>query len=166
MATRAKSQTRVQIEPVVIKPVVLVVKVKEMDHIVLRVKDIDTSIRFYNQILGLSTERLEEFKAGKVPFPSVRINGDTIIDLFKFESRPDGSIEPRNMDHYCVVVEPTDLSEVAAKLQALGVKMAPANPFRPEEKGGPFTPRWGAHGNGTSLYIYDPDENVLELRCY
>ena len=42
------------------------------------------------------------------------------------------------------MVEPTDLPEVAEKLRALGVKMAPANPLKPEELGGPFTPRWGA----------------------
>ncbi len=158
MATNVQSQSKVEIEPVV--------KVVEMDHIVLRVKDIDTSIRFYNQILGLPTERLEEFKAGKVGFPSVRINDDTIIDLFQFDSMTGSSLDPRNLDHFCIVVAPTDLAEVAAKLQTLGVKMAPANAFKPGELGGPFTPRWGAHGNGTSLYIYDPDETVVELRCY
>ena len=58
------------------------IKVTELDHIVLNVGDIDRSLKFYTDVLGLQAERLDEFKAGKVGFPSVRINGDTIIDLF------------------------------------------------------------------------------------
>jgi catechol 2,3-dioxygenase-like lactoylglutathione lyase family enzyme len=58
------------------------IKVTELDHIVLNVSDIERSLKFYTEVLGLQAERLDEFKAGKVGFPSVRINGDTIIDLF------------------------------------------------------------------------------------
>ena len=105
MATRVGEQTKIPIEPVV--------TVKEMDHIAMRVKDVDASLRFYHKILGLPTERLDEFRDGKVPFPSVRINGDTIIDFFNFDGMTGSSIEPRNLDHYCIVVEPTDLAEVA-----------------------------------------------------
>ena len=157
MATREQEQTQVEIEPVV--------KVTEMDHIAMRAKDVDASLRFYHQILGLPTERLAEYKDGKVPFPSVRINSDTIIDFFAFDGMTGSSIEPRNLDHYCIVVEPTDLEQVKQKLLDLGVKMAPTSPFKPEETGGPIG-RWGAHGNGTSLYVYDPDENIVELRYY
>ena len=92
---------------------------------------------------------------------------------FYSSSHPTGSHGWRNqfdlgdsdLDHYCIVVEPTDLADVASKLQELGVEMAPTSPFRPEDKGGPVD-RWGAHGIGTSLYVYDPDENVVELRYY
>ena len=157
MATREREQTLTQIEPVV--------KVTEMDHIAMRVKDVDAALHFYHQILGLPTERLDQFKAGKVPFPSVRINADTIIDFFAFDGMTGSSIDPRNLDHYCIVIEPTDLDQVREKLLELGVKMAPTSAFRPEETGGPVG-RWGAHGDGTSLYVYDPDENVVELRYY
>jgi catechol 2,3-dioxygenase-like lactoylglutathione lyase family enzyme len=58
------------------------IKITELDHIVLNVGDIHRSLKFYIEVLGLQPERLDEFKAGKVGFPSVRINGDTIIDLF------------------------------------------------------------------------------------
>ncbi|MCH7606476.1 MAG: hypothetical protein IH962_04910 [Chloroflexi bacterium] len=58
------------------------------------------------------------------------------------------------------------MSEVARKLRALGVKMAPANPFKPEEMGGPYTPPWGGFENGPSLNVHDPDENIVKLRCY
>ena len=54
-----------------------------------------------------------------------------------------------------MVVEPTDLAEVRAELEALGIAI----------REGPAK-RWGAHGDGTSLYIFDPDNNVVELRYY
>ena len=58
------------------------IKIIELDHIVLNVNDIERSLLFYTQILGLKGERIDEFKSGKVGFPSVRINEGTIIDLF------------------------------------------------------------------------------------
>jgi hypothetical protein len=54
-----------------------------------------------------------------------------------------------------MVIEPTDLHELKSQFQALGIDI----------QAGPGT-RWGAHGDGTSLYIYDPDDNVVELRHY
>ncbi len=157
MATQAQKQTLQTAGPVV--------TVTEMDHIVLRVRDVDASLAFYHQFLGLPTERLAEFKAGKVPFPSIRINADTIIDVFEFKDMPPPDQIHRNQDHFCIVIEPTDLSRVSQQFQALGVKLAPVSPFAAEELGGPVK-RWGAHGNGTSLYVYDPDGNIVELRYY
>ena len=57
-------------------------KISAMDHIVLNVPDIDRSMAFYTQVLGLESERWEEFRQGKVPFPSVRVSPETVIDLF------------------------------------------------------------------------------------
>ncbi len=56
-----------------------------LDHIVLNVKDDEKMIAFYSEVLMFASERLDEYRAGDVPFPSVRLNSDTIIDLF---SRP------------------------------------------------------------------------------
>jgi catechol 2,3-dioxygenase-like lactoylglutathione lyase family enzyme len=132
------------------------VKIREMDHIVLRVKDVHKSLRFYTEVLGLKPERVEEFQAGAVRFPSVRLNDDTIIDLFPSpDMAPIGRNAPRNQDHFCMVIEPTDLDELKGQFQAMGIEI----------QAGPG-PRWGAHGNGTSLYVYDPDDNVVELRYY
>ena len=58
------------------------IKIKQLDHIVLNVGDIDRALNFYTEVLGLRGERVDEFRAGKVGFPSVRINAETIIDLF------------------------------------------------------------------------------------
>jgi catechol 2,3-dioxygenase-like lactoylglutathione lyase family enzyme len=54
-------------------------RITALDHIVLNVRDIERALKFYTQVLGLPGERVEEFRAGKVGFPSVRINSDTII---------------------------------------------------------------------------------------
>ena len=147
MSTHPQKGTSVVTQPLV--------KIMEMDHIVLRVQDMDRSLLFYTEVLGLPSERVEEYKDGKVPFPSVRLNADTIIDLFASDQEPIGREGARNQDHYCMVVEPTDLEEVKGAFESMGIGI----------QGGPL-PRWGAHGMGTSLYIYDPDDNVIELRYY
>ena len=148
MSTHTAEQTAVKCQPLV--------KIREMDHIVLRVRDVDKSLHFYTEILGLTPERVEQFQAGAVRFPSVRLNDDTIIDLFPCpDTEPIDRNAPRNQDHFCMVIEPTDLNELKSQFQAMGIEI----------QAGPG-PRWGAHGNGTSLYVYDPDDNVVELRYY
>jgi catechol 2,3-dioxygenase-like lactoylglutathione lyase family enzyme len=147
MATRA--------EPAMPAPAQPLVKITEMDHIVLRVKDVETSLRFYTEILGLRSERVDQWRAGNVRFPSVRLNDDTIIDLFASDQDPIGRDGRRNLDHYCLVIEPTDMTELKSRFEALGVGI----------QAGPGQ-RWGSHGDGISLYIYDPDDNVVELRHY
>ena len=131
------------------------VKITEMDHIVLRNQDVETSLRFYTEVLGMKAERVEEWRAGKVGFPSARLNEDTIIDFFASDQPPFGKDDARNQDHFCMVIESTDMDELKAKFEAMGVEI----------QSGPGT-RWGSHGNGVSLYIYDPDNNVVELRHY
>jgi catechol 2,3-dioxygenase-like lactoylglutathione lyase family enzyme len=132
------------------------VKVVEMDHIVLRCKDVDASMRFYNEVLGMEILRLDEFRAGNIRFPSARLNADTIIDFFPAPDQPPiGKDGIKNQDHFCMVIEPQDMEALKERCLSLGI----------EVQQGPGT-RWGAHGNGTSLYIYDPDDNVVELRHY
>ncbi|MEH0830308.1 VOC family virulence protein, partial [Micromonospora sp. CPCC 205714] len=84
--------------------------------------------------------------AGEVPFPSVRVDAGTIIDLVKGE--PTGS----DVDHFCLVVEPVDWQRVVDS----GVFTVLTGPV----------PRFGARGTGTSIYVSDPDGNTIELRCY
>jgi catechol 2,3-dioxygenase-like lactoylglutathione lyase family enzyme len=147
MSTRTEKLTAVSTQPLV--------KITEMDHIVLRVKDVETSLRFYTELLGLKPERIEQWRAGEVRFPSARLNSDTIIDFFATDQQPIGKNGARNQDHFCMVIEPTDMEELKSRFEALGVEIQ-AGPGK----------RWGAHGDGISLYIYDPDDNVVELRHY
>ncbi len=147
MSTQAETQTSVTSQPLV--------KITEMDHIVLRVKDVEESLRFYTQVLGMPAERVEQWRAGEIRFPSARINADTIIDFFGTDQDPIGREGIKNQDHYCMVIEKTDMEALKAKFEAMGVGIQ-AGPGK----------RWGSHGDGISLYIYDPDDNVVELRHY
>jgi catechol 2,3-dioxygenase-like lactoylglutathione lyase family enzyme len=123
------------------------VRVIELDHLVLNVRDTRASVAWYRDKLGLAPLRFEEWERGEVFFASVRINDGTIIDLL--ETPPTG----KNVDHFCVVLES------GTDLQAL----KDGGEFDVVE--GPVT-RWGARGDATSLYVRDPDGNQVELRVY
>jgi catechol 2,3-dioxygenase-like lactoylglutathione lyase family enzyme len=122
------------------------VQVRGVDHVVLKVRDPEVSVRWYSGLLGLAPERLEEWRRGEVLFVSVRVDGSTIIDLFQGE--PDGV----NVDHVAFVVDDVDLQAVAD-----------SGAF--EVVGGPAE-LWGAQGQGSGLYVKDPDGHTVELRTY
>jgi catechol 2,3-dioxygenase-like lactoylglutathione lyase family enzyme len=122
------------------------IRVTELDHIVLRCVDVEHTLAWYTGVLGLAPVRVDDWRQGEAPFPSVRINDGTIIDLV-----PGESVDGR-LDHFCVVIEPTDLDALASS-------------GRFEVLDGPGT-RYGARGNGTSLYVRDPDGATVELRHY
>jgi catechol-2,3-dioxygenase len=129
-----------------------------MDHMVLNVEDDERMISFYSKILMLDCERLEEYRAGKVPFPSVRINSETIIDLFpKNMWQKSSTIEKgfNNLNHFCIALSKKKWEDLLRRLSAGNVEI--------EE--GPV-PRWGAHGTGTSIYFRDPEGNLIEARYY
>jgi catechol 2,3-dioxygenase-like lactoylglutathione lyase family enzyme len=115
------------------------------DHLVLVVEDVERSVAWYVDELGLKPERLEEWRDGKVFFPSVRISPTSIIDILR------GTRGEKNVDHLCLVVS-DDVHALAASGRFNVVD-------------GPDT-RWGAQGDATSIYVTDPDGNVVELRRY
>jgi catechol 2,3-dioxygenase-like lactoylglutathione lyase family enzyme len=121
-------------------------RVHELDHIVLNVSDIARAVAWYSDMLGLAPERLDEWRRGDVPFPSVRINDRCVIDLLATERSGE------NMNHLCVVVDRGDVDAIASD-------------SRFDLVGGPVQ-RWGARGDGTSVYVRDPDGNLVELRSY
>lgn len=117
-----------------------------LDHIVLVCADVERTLEWYSAVLGLAPVRVEEWRRGEVPFPSVRVDATTIIDLLAGEPS-DG-----RLDHLCLVIDRIDLSTVAASGEF-------------EVVGGPGR-RFGARGDGTSLYVRDPDGAIVELRHY
>lgn len=122
------------------------VRVIGFDHIVLNVADTERALDFYCGRLGMAPVRVEEWRRGEVFFPSARASATTIIDFLPFERSGE------NANHFCLVVEPADFDAIKA-----------SGDF--DVVDGPDT-RFGAQGDATSLYVKDPDGNVVELRYY
>jgi catechol 2,3-dioxygenase-like lactoylglutathione lyase family enzyme len=124
-----------------------------LDHIVLRVKDVDTMLRFYIDVLGCTMEKVQD----TLGLYQVRA-GAALIDFVTLDGklgREGGAgpgIEGRNLDHFCLRVDPYDEAAIRAHLQSCGVT--------PGESG----LRYGAEGEGPSLYVRDPEGNVIELK--
>ena len=116
------------------------------DHIVLSVADVERSLAFYCGTLGLEPMRVDEWRDKKVRFPSARVNAETIIDLAF------GERSGTNLDHFCLVIEPIDFDALL-------------NSGEIEIERGPAV-RTGAKGDGHSVYLRDPDQNLVELRYY
>ena len=127
--------------------------IREIDHLVLRVRDVDTMIRFYGEVLGCPVHRIDE----KIRLVQLRA-GRGLIDLVPVDSeigRAGGAApghEGRNLDHFCLRVDPWDADAIRAHLQAHGVEA------------GPIAQRFGAEGQGPSLYLTDPEGNTVELK--
>lgn len=117
-----------------------------IDHVVLVVGDVERSLEWYTGRLGAQPMRVDAWRAGEAPFPSVRLSASTIIDLVA------GERDGRNVDHICIEIEPVDLDAVAESSE-FDVVGGPAELF-------------GARGTGKGLYVRDPDGNVVELRHY
>jgi catechol 2,3-dioxygenase-like lactoylglutathione lyase family enzyme len=122
------------------------IRVVALDHVVLNVADVERSLGFYVGTLGLEPVRVDEWRRNEVLFPSARVDSSTIIDLVQLPRTGE------NADHFCLVVTPMDFAALT-KSGELDVVDGPDI-------------RFGARGNGTSLYIRDPDRNVVELRYY
>lgn len=129
-----------------------------LDHIVLNVVNMEPMLRFYTEVLALPGERVQAYADEKAPFPSVRINADTIIDLFpkdlwaKTENRP---LQRPNLNHFCLSLEKAAFQELQRRLSQNNISL---------EKGP--VKRWGAHGTGISIYFRDPEDNLIEARYY
>jgi len=127
--------------------------VREIDHVVLRTADMARALRFYAQVLGCREERrLDEL--GLVQLRAGRSMID-LIDIAVQAKTGDGSAPEagrRNMDHFCVRIEPWDEDEIRALLSAHGIDP------------GETVTRYGAEGDGPSIYFNDPDGNMVELK--
>ena len=116
------------------------------DHVVLVSPQPERLVEWYTTELGLTAERLEQWRRGEVPFVSLRVSDAFLIDVVA------GTRTGINVDHLALVVEGLDLDELAASGR-FQVEMGPADLF-------------GAHGVGRGLYVRDPDGNRIEIRTY
>ena len=127
--------------------------IREIDHVVLRVRDADSMIRFYCDVLGAKVSRrrpdlgMVHLRAGASMIDLVDVNGP----LGKPGGAAPGS-EGRNMDHLCLRIEPFDQAAIVAHLTTHGVKV------------GDIRPRYGSEGMGISIYLADPEGNTVELK--
>lgn len=126
------------------------VQITGLDHIVLRVADAEASMAWYMQKLGLAPERLDQWRGGEVPFPSVRVDATTLIDLL--EVKPGSEPAGINLDHFALLVPGADLNALAESGEFTVIR-------------GPRS-LWGAQGRGLAMYVADPDGHVVELRTY
>ncbi|MFY9632331.1 MAG: VOC family protein [Candidatus Cybelea sp.] len=129
-------------------------KVNSLDHVVLNVADAERSLAFYAGVLGLRPERAAEFRSGRVPFPSIRIDAGTIVDFLDPAHR-EATPPNRNLNHIALALR-NDPAEIAEFLKQHGIPMV-------REMRGNF----GAQGDTAhSFHVFDPDGNLLELQAY
>jgi len=121
----------------------MTISIKRLDHVVVNVADMDRALSFYVGVLGCTEERrpfdgLVQMRAGA-----------SMIDLMLKKS---GDAGAPNMDHFAVVLDPFDEAAIRQHLESHGVEP------------GKVVQRYGAEGNGPSMYIHDPDGNMVELK--
>ena len=128
-------------------------KIQDIDHIVLRVSELEPMIDFYCNVLGCTLEwrrpdlGLVHLRAGKAMIDLVPVDGK----LGSLGGAAPGK-EGRNMDHVCLRLHPFDVDEIVRHLQLNEVRV------------GEIRPRFGAEGEGVSIYAYDPEDNLVELK--
>ena len=129
------------------------IQIREIDHLVLRTERVEAMIAFYTDVLGMSVER----RLDDIGLIQLRA-GRSLIDIVPVDSelgRKGGGApaeQGRNLDHFCVRVDPFDETAIRDQLKTRGIDA------------GPTERRYGAEGTGPSIYITDPDGNTVELK--
>lgn len=130
------------------------IKIAALDHVVFNVADAERSLHFYGEMLGLQAVRADEYRAGKAPFPSVRVNDSTIIDFFPPSYH---GVEPggNNVNHIALSVDASPKT-IEAFLDERGITIV-------RRMTGNFAARGIAH---VAFHVSDPDGNLVELHTY
>ena len=127
--------------------------IRDLDHVVLRVVDLGAMMNFYTKVLCCPLEKAQE----DLGLYQLRA-GSALIDLVPIEGKlgSKGGAAPgregRNLDHFCLRVDPFNADAIIAHLRAHGADPAPV------------ASRYGAEGQGPSIYVSDPEGNVVELK--
>ena len=130
------------------------IRIQLIDHVVLRTENVQRLVEFYSSVLGCEVERTLPTDVGLTQLRA----GDSLIDIVDVQSElgraGGGPPQPsgRNLDHFCLRLEAISEEDLRSELKKRGVDA------------GEFSRRYGAQGFGPSIYIEDPDGNVIELR--
>jgi catechol 2,3-dioxygenase-like lactoylglutathione lyase family enzyme len=128
-------------------------RITAADHINIRIGDVEATLAFYQGVLGLEPDRLDDFREGKRPLFAFRVNESFILHVFP---DPECPREPGGgYDHLALTVEGMAPSELIGYLQEKGVPIE----MQTERL-------WGARGDGWACYIRDPDGYRVELKIY
>ena len=127
------------------------IRIRELDHIVLRVREPRTMIDFYCDVLGCRLEKRQE-TLGLIQLRA----GSSLLDLVPIQSELVGTSAPTNtgisLDHFCFRIDPFDAGQITDHLSRYGIDA------------GELSSRYGAEGMGPSIYIKDPEGNTVELK--
>ncbi|MFJ8589899.1 VOC family protein [Streptomyces sp. NPDC093598] len=137
--------------------------IPRLDHVVLWVRDPLAAADFYEKAVGMEAVRLAEFTSGEVPFPSVRVNDETILDLMPLTFAERMRMLPGSADsaghpvnHVCLALSRGDFDALLNRLEERSVPMSDLS-----------HDSFGARGKATrSFYFRDLDGNVFEARHY
>jgi glyoxylase I family protein len=119
--------------------------IKQLDHVVVCVTDMERALQFYCGVLGC----VEERRIPSINLVQLRA-GSSLIDVLLADAMPEAG--RRNMDHFALRIDPFDEASLRAHFAAHGVEV------------GEVAVRYGAEGNGPSMYLSDPDGNTVELK--
>lgn len=129
-------------------------EIDAVDHIVLRTENLSAMLDFYTTVLNCQVERETSPELGLTQLRA----GTSLIDIVDVNSElgrhggPAPSPSGNNLDHFCLRLKKTSETEIAAHLKSCGIDV------------GEFASRYGAEGQGLSVYLSDPDGNTVELR--
>ena len=129
------------------------ITIRDIDHLVLRVVDLDAMISFYCDVLGCSMEKRQD-DLGLIQLRA----GRSLVDLVPVDGKLglEGGAAPgkegRNLDHFCFRVDPFDEIAIRRHLESASVVA------------GAVESRYGAEGEGPSIYVSDPEGNTVELK--
>ena len=121
--------------------------VEQIDHVVLRARDVAAMVRFYQQVLGFKVERTLD-RIGLVQLRA----GASLLDLVPAQPGQTAPTGAPNMDHLCFRIEPFDRDTIVTRLEPFGISV------------GETVERYGAEGTGPSVYFHDPEGNQIELK--
>lgn len=131
-------------------------EVTDLDHVALRVRDVDAALGFYHDLLGLPVRDRDLFEAGELPFVAV-VAGGRHLHLFP----TDEPFDPGN-EHVCLLLRCGDtdtraaMDDLVATLRAAGVEVLDNEPAE----------RLGAYGRDWAVYVRDPDDRIVELKLH